>query len=258
MKTVGTKKIARLLLASLMFAAIAAAAMEYKYGYVTGYQPGAGYPLVRSPSLYLDLKDFVGLEKFYSQLGQDKWILGKVYPGVTDGFFVDIGAWDAEIDSNTKALEGRGWKGICVEPFPRNWNERTCQLFQEVVYSKKGEVVRFRQADILGGIDEHIGHHKAEVASSPIVELTTTTIGDVLDRAKAPKFIHYISIDTEGSEFEILKALPFSEYTVGAFSIEHNSEEPKRQQIRTLLEAHGYRFARVQLVDDWYLLKTTP
>ena len=126
-------------------------------------------------------------------------------------------------------------------------------LFEEIVYSTKGEIVRFRQADILRGIDEHIEQHKVEGAASPIVELTTTTLGDVLDRANAPSFIHYISIDTEGSEFDILMALPFSEYAVGAISVEHNGEEPKRQQIRTLLEANGYRFEREQLVDDWYV-----
>jgi len=244
-------------LACLVLAAIAGV-VEYRVGYVTGYQPPGGYPLVRSPSLLLDLRELVGLQEFYSQLGQDKWVLGKAFPGVTNGYFVDIGAWDAEVLSNTKALEEAGWTGICIEPFPRNWTNRTCQLFEEVVYSTKGEVIQFRRADILGGIDDLIGQHKAEVASFPILELTTTTLGDVLDRANAPRFIHYVSIDTEGSELEILKALPFSRYTVGAFSIEHNGEEPKRQQIRELLEANGYRFAQEQLVDDWYLLAAEP
>jgi hypothetical protein len=86
------------------------------------------------------------------------------------------------------------------------------------------------------------------------VELTTTTLGDVLERAHAPRFIHFVSIDTEGSELEILEGLPFDQYTVGAFAIEHNGEHPKRQRIRTLLEARGYRFEREQLVDDWYVL----
>lgn len=254
----GMKRVATFLLVSLGLAAMVGIALEYRFGYVTGYQPAGGYPMVRSPSLFLDLKELVGLQKFYSQFGQDKWILGKVFPRVADGYFVDVGAFDAEIDSNSKALEERGWTGVCIEPFPRNWTNRTCQLFKEVVYSKTGETIRFRQADILGGIDTLIDRHKAEVASSPVVELTTTTLGDVLDRAKAPKFIHFISIDTEGSELEILKGLPFTKYTVGAFAIEHNHEEPKRQQIRALLEANGYRFAQEQLVDDWYVLRTLP
>lgn len=246
-----------LLLSCLVLAALAGAALEYTFGYVSGYKL-TGFPMVRSPSLLLDLKEIAGLQDFYSQLGQDKWIVGKVFPHVTDGYFVDVGAWDAEYLSNTKALEELGWTGICIEPFPSGWTDRTCQLFEEVVYSRKGEVVRFRQANDLGGIDEHIDRHRDQVERFPVVELTTTTIGDVLDRANAPSFIHYISIDTEGSELEILKALPFSEYTVGALSVEHNYEEPKRQQIRALLEANGYRFEREQLVDDWYLLATDP
>ena len=252
------KKIAILLLGLLLLGATAGAAIEYRYGYVTAYHPGDGYPMVRSPSLLMDLKEVLGLQRFYSQLGQDKWVLGKVFPGVSNGYFVDIGAWDAEDDSNSKALEERGWAGICIEPFPHNWVNRRCQLFEEVVYSKKGETIQFRNASLLGGIDQHIGHHKSEVASHPVVELVTTTLADILDRAKAPPFIHFISIDTEGSELEILRAFPFSSRRVGAFAIEHNSEEPKRQQIRTLLEANGYRFVREQLVDDWYVAAANP
>ena len=92
MERVGTKMITLLLLASLVLAAAAGAAAEHRFGYVTGYQPPGGYPMVRSPSLLLDLRELVGLQNFYSQLGQDKWVLGQVFPRVTDGCFVDIGA----------------------------------------------------------------------------------------------------------------------------------------------------------------------
>ena len=37
----------------------------------------------------------------------------------------------------------------------------------------------------------------------------------------APSFIHYVSIDTEGSELEILSVFPFDLHVVGAFSVEH-------------------------------------
>jgi hypothetical protein len=228
--------------------------VEYRFGYVTGYRvPGA--PMVRSPSLRLAVKQALGLQAFYSQLGQDKWIIGRVYPGVSDGYFADIGSWDAEIDSNSKALETLGWTGICIDPFPENWRDRTCRLFKEVLYNKKGEVIRFTTAGQLGGIQKHLGMWQEAARGFPVVEFETTTIGDVLERVNAPKFIHYVSIDTEGSEFEILSALPFDEYTVGAFTIEHNLEEPKRQKIRRLLESKGYKLMRTQLVDDWYVLE---
>jgi len=244
----GTTRRALALVLGLLFAVLCAwatleAAFIYKYR-------GS-----RSPSVVLEVKDYLGLENFHSQLAQDKWIVGTVYPGVTDGYFVDIGCGHGVEHSNSKALEDLGWKGVAVDPFPTGWESRECLLFKEVVGSKKGEIVRFRKAGVFGGIDEHIDRYKADVETRPVIELTTTTIGDILERANAPSFIHYVSIDTEGSEFEILRTFPFSEYQVGAFTIEHNFEERKRERIRDLLEANGYRYVRQQYVDDWYVLE---
>jgi FkbM family methyltransferase len=248
-----------LALAAALVVAISAGVgfLEYRNGYVTGYRaPGA--PLVRSPSLALDLKQLIGLQRFYSQLGQDKWIIGKVFPGVRDGYFIDVGAWDALEHSNSKALEDLGWNGICIDPFPRNWRNRRCQLFREVVYNRKGEKVQFRMAGPLGGIDEHIELWREFTRGRQLVELTTTTLADIVERANAPEYIHYVSIDVEGAELEVLQGFPFSRYTVGAFTIEHNLDEARRGQIRRLLEQQGYRIAREQHVDDWYVLDREP
>jgi hypothetical protein len=76
------------------------------------------------------------------------------------------------------------------------------------------------------------------------VELTTTTLEEILARANAPSFIHYVNLDIEGAELAALRAFPFSKYRVGALTIEHNHEEPKRSRIKTLLESQGYRYER--------------
>jgi hypothetical protein len=213
------------------------------------------FPSARTPSLRLELADFIGIQNFHGQFGQDKWILGDVHAGVTDGYFVDVGAWAAVRGSNTKALEEAGWNGICVEPFPQgNWGTRKARLFREVLYNEMGKSIEFRTARELGGIDKHLEAWKGKVEEAGLVTLTTTTIGDVLQRAEAPRYIHYLSIDTEGSEYEILKVFPFAEYKVGALTVEHNREEPKRRLIRELLEGNGYRFVRQQVVEDWYVL----
>jgi hypothetical protein len=62
-----------------------------------------------------------------------------------------------------------------------------------------------------------------------------------------------VSLDVEGAEYDVLQAFPFSTHRVGAWTIEHNNEEPKRSRIRSLLESHGYRFVRQQIADDWYV-----
>jgi hypothetical protein len=58
------------------------------------------------------------MSQSYSQIGQDLEVLRK-YKNKYNGYFVDIGASDGIIYSNTYLLEKRyGWKGICVEPLP--------------------------------------------------------------------------------------------------------------------------------------------
>ena len=78
-------------------------------GYV-GLKLGARYQineeccrLPLSRSLILSVKEKLGLVRFYSELGQDKWASESVFPGVKDGFFVDVGSGDGTIWSNTKA-----------------------------------------------------------------------------------------------------------------------------------------------------------
>ena len=56
-----------------------------------------------------------------------------------------------------------------------------------------------------------------------------------------PSVIDFVSLDTEGSELAILKAFPFDQYTVRTVAVEHNFVEPRRTQMRALLEAKGLR-----------------
>ena len=210
----------------------------------------------RFTNFFFTFKEAVGLVTFNSGVGQDRWIVYEVFRGVKNGYFVDVGSSDGVIASNTKVLEDLGWSGICIDPFPKNMRSRTCRVFTEVVDSKAGRKVRFRKAGSLGGIEEYFGATKEynEVKQAQVVEFTTTTLEDILDRAKAPNFIHYISMDIEGAELEALKAFPFFKYKVGAFTIEHNFEEPKRSKIKALLESQGYRRVRFVGADDYYML----
>jgi FkbM family methyltransferase len=190
---------------------------------------------------------------FPSQIGQDRWVGEKMFPGVLDGYFVDVGSGDGFTDSNTWALEQRGWKGICVDPFPKNMESRTCQMFKEVVGSVAGQKVTFAQAGDIGGITDHLGRWKSYTKDAATVELITVTLEDILRRAAAPSFIHFVSLDIEGAELEALRGFPFDRHSVGSFAIEHNLEEPKRTQIEQFLRERGYERARSWLQDDFYV-----
>lgn len=203
-------------------------------------------------ALRLTAREAIGGVSYPSEIGQDKWVIGKMFPGVTDGFFLDVGSGHGTIGSNTKALEELGWTGICVDPFPTHMEGRTCRMEKVVVSSAAGQVVKFHTHSGLGGIADTLGKWKDEAEKSPAVELTTTTLADVLERNGAPSFIHFLSLDIEGAELEALRAVPFDQYRFGAMAIEHNDEEPKRSDLLKFLAERGYQRVHTFRQDDFY------
>src|SRR5689334_24222072 len=136
----------------------------------------------------ISVRERLGLLKFPSQIGQDRWVAEKVFPGVTNGYFLDVGSADGFLNSNTWALEQRGWDGICIDPFPSNMAGRKCQMFKDAVDAEGGKRVEFTEAGELGGISSHLDRYKDVVKEARKVELTTVTLGDILRRARAPSF----------------------------------------------------------------------
>ena len=74
---------------------------------------------------------------------------------------------------------------------------------------------------------------KFELPEGRIIKKQSMTLESLLDKHNAPNIIDYISLDTEGSEYEILKNFPFNKYTIMAFSIEGS-------QCSKLLKNVGY------------------
>lgn len=197
----------------------------------------------------------------YSQFGQDTHVLHTIYKSKRNGFFVEIGAYDGITDSNTYLLEkDYGWKGIIVECNPI-WTEtipkkRNCVFFPYAAWNKDNETLSFYNTGhgLSGLVETTLHPHSKDWA--PILRVFTKTLTSMLDNANAPPFIDYISIDTEGSEYEILKAHDFTKYTFGYICVEHNHHTENRARIRELLEANGYSFHRENRVDDEYIHRT--
>jgi FkbM family methyltransferase len=206
----------------------------------------------RERNMSISLREALGLVEFPSQIGQDRWVSQSVFPDVRDGYFLDVGSADGFVDSNTWALERSGWTGVCVDPFPKNMQGRKCQMLTEVVGSVAGQKVTFLQAGNIGGVADHLGRWKGEAAAAKPVELVTVTLDDILRRVNAPHLIHYLSLDIEGAELDALRGFPFDRHSIGAMTIEHNYEEPKRSAIEQLLRERGYERVRTWQQDDFY------
>jgi hypothetical protein len=86
-------------------------------------------------------------------------------------------------------------------------------------------------------------------------DVLTISLNDLLDKYNAPNEIDYLSIDTEGSEYEILSELSFENYKFKVITCEHNNTS-NREKIYKLLSANGYKRKYVELItfEDWYVL----
>ena len=196
-----------------------------------------------------------------SQLEQDINVI-KFYKEKKNGYFIEIGASDGIHLSNTYLLETHyNWKGICVEPIPKNYNELIVNRPNSIcsncaIYSVSNLDIEFDIAnnyDLLSGISSYIDTHKDTVdANKTTINVKTLSFNDLLDNNNAPLFIEYLSLDTEGSEYEILKTFNFDKYTFGLIDVEHNFIEPRRTHIKDLLLENGYIYLGENKWDDMY------
>jgi len=201
----------------------------------------------------------------YSQLNQDIEVL-KFYNYKLNGFFIEIGASDGIELSNTYLLEkDYNWKGICVEPIPEKFkllcnNRPNSICCSDAVYNESNKQVIFdisNSSDLFSGISKNIACHKNIVDSDKTqIIVNTITLNDLLEKYNAPSFIDYLSLDTEGSELEILKSVDYNKYIFGVIDIEHNYLEPFRTSIRELLTSNGYEYIKENQWDDSYMHKS--
>ena len=196
----------------------------------------------------------------YSQLNQDMNVIS-FFNDKSDLYFIYIGANDGKTLSNTFLFEQKyNWKGICSEPLPNAFNKltncRTAICDNNAVFSKSGLSLEFSESNLLSGITQFIDKHEHAKKGNKII-VKTITLQSLLDNYKAPKVIQYFSLDTEGTELEILKSVDFSTYTFLYINLEHNYVEPRRTEIQTLLLNNGYLFKGENKWDDDYIHETT-
>ncbi|MBX9932026.1 MAG: FkbM family methyltransferase [Methylobacterium sp.] len=205
---------------------------------------------------------FLDFERSCSQILQDLWVTFET-EGLQEGFFVEFGATNGRVNSNTWLLEKQyGWSGILAEPNPV-WHadlsrNRVCEIEHRCIAARSGERVEFVTAtdpELSTIATCAAGDHFASVRlAAPRISVETLSLNDLLAERRAPMRIDYMSVDTEGSEFEILSAFDFDRYDVRLLSIEHNNTGAENE-IEALMESNGYvrKFPEFSQWDAWFV-----
>jgi FkbM family methyltransferase len=185
-------------------------------------------------------------------------------------FFVDVGANDGVTISTTIHLErDYGWTGICIEPNPdayaklvqnRRADCRHCGLFS------RDEVLTFLKirgySEMLSGFEEaYDPRHRARLdrevreRSQQLDRITVPArrLDGLLDEVGV-RTVHYLGMDTEGAELEILRGVDLRRYDIRLISVEDNFNGGVCNEY---LASQGYRFLQRVCLDDFWMRDPT-
>ena len=185
--------------------------------------------------------------------------------------FLEFGATDGISLSNSHMLESHfKWIGILAEPSPQ-WhyelkkNRPNTEILTECIWKSSGEKLDFFVSDVgvlstlsdfkESDISSMPGNTKTRVKNGKTIKVDTISINDVMEKNFNGQAPSYISIDTEGSEYEILKSFDFEKYQPLVFTIEHNFTDLEAK-IDQLMTSKGYSriFRYLTSFDGWYVL----
>lgn len=197
-----------------------------------------------------------------SQLRQDLFVLF-VTNFKQNGYFIEAGASDGITSSNTFTLEKNfNWNGILIEP-GTYWKEslnknRTCHIGYKAIW-RENESVLFNEVQNkptlshISSVDPNSWMFDINQETKSQYAVQGITLLDLLDHYDAPNVIDYLSLDTEGSEYDILSVFDFSKYDIKIITVEHNYSSNREKIFNLLQDKYTRVLTEMSGKEDWYI-----
>lgn len=178
----------------------------------------------------------------------DRWIVEHIFPNEYGKYFMEIGACNGINASSCYVLEKYfQWSGICVEPNDNYFQElvknRPNSICENLCVSDINGIVTYLQGNeatvhpMLGGIKSNLLKYRRDTQEilhkGQEIKKESITLNSLLQKHNAPRVIHYLALDIEGSELPALMKFPFKDYQILAISVEGT-------HCNDLLVAQGY------------------
>ena len=201
----------------------------------------------------------------YSQHNEEQAIKSYFPPGYV-GACVEVGALDGIRMSNTYQLELDGWRCLCVEPNPTSFlslqkNRKACKNF--AVGSVDADGVDFtcvvtKNTDESGisslTVDERlVKTHSHLINKQYVIKVQVRRLDTILAESGFG-IVDFLSIDTEGTELDVLRGFDIARYSPRLMLIENNFNDG---YIEEYLSKFGYRKDRRLTVNDFYVRSAT-
>jgi FkbM family methyltransferase len=190
---------------------------------------------------------------FYSQSQQDYFLENNFFKGFKNGFYVDVGAHDGVSFNNTLYFEkSNNWTGINVEPIKSVYDKLIINRPNNInlnlaVCNYDGETDFFCNkgySEMISGIKEsfdprhlqRLYHENINFGSTTeIIKVNTKRLETIFDE-NSISHIHYLSIDVEGAEFEVIKSINFEKVFIDIIEFEDNYSDISVHIIKYLEE----------------------
>ena len=199
----------------------------------------------------------------YAQNFEDV-MLWRALKHVENGFYIDIGAHDPVIDSVSKAFYDNGWRGVHIEPLPGYCDALRKQrpdeeVLQAAVAQKSGSIVFYEIPDT------GISTASKEIAESHVqngftvnkINVPCMTLQQVFDHVGRTE-IHWLKIDVEGLEKEVLKGWGRSLHRPWIVVLESTLPGTQQESYKVwedLLTSREYSFVYFDGLNRFYLSK---
>lgn len=205
------------------------------------------------------------LKKYYGKQSLDKKI--EKFLNYRNGFYIELGAHDGITQSNTFYYEkNKNWKGILIEPtkhiFEKCIKNRSKKNFFYnsacVSSTFKEKKIKLTYSNLKTFSNKYLDKKlQTDYLSKPEIYrgekvftffIKAQTMNSILKDANAPKIIDFLSLDTEGSEFEVLNGIDFGVYKFRYILIETNYFN----KISMFLEKKNYKFIKKFNENDYF------
>lgn len=160
------------------------------------------------------------------------------------GRFLDIGAWDPRIFSNTRALYELGWNGVIVEPSPDPFlkqlreygNDERITLLQAAVGDERAIAQMWCTDDAVSTTEaEQYEKWKDAAKYHGKFFVPVITIQDIFDQFGGP--FDFVNLDVEGRSVDLLKKLLATPAFPRCIVVEHDGRET---EVISLACSKGY------------------
>ena len=209
----------------------------------------------------------------FSSDGED-YVLFKIFNGIENGNYIDIGANHTILHSNTFSFYIAGWRGVCVDPIPS--------------LVRKFKFFRSQDIFISAGLDSD-GNNKSlpfyYYANHPdnstfdidrvkvleslhsrvptrVIDIPLVTVSQIIDKLTVNNdntIVHLLSIDVEGMEKKILSSFFKSRILPWVVCVEdlgYLAQDIPKTSIHKLMVQNGYKLGMRTFLSSIYILKS--